>query len=245
MLLENTRELTKILRQKGSNEMTLDCFCETMHNIIGAEVYILSAKGETIGLTKKGLLKLEIGELIKTSININLTMIQESVINVSSLEMDIFKDRDEFYLSVLPIIISDQYLGCVLLTRKDRLFNEEDIIIGEYGATLISMLMFRLDELKNYKEGREIDEIKKSTNALSYSEKCAIIRIMEAIQEDNGIIVVSKVADSSGITRSAVVNALRKLESAGIIESRSLGMKGTMIRIINEKILDYKNYNIK
>ena len=34
------------------------------------------------------------------------------------------------------------------------------------------------------------------------------------------------------------VNALRKLESAEVIESRSSGMKGTYIRILNELILD-------
>ena len=50
-----------------------------------------------------------------------------------------------------------------------------------------------------------------------------------------GLLVASKVADRSGITRSVIVNALRKLESAGVIESRSLGMKGTYIKIVNSK----------
>ena len=44
-----------------------------------------------------------------------------------------------------------------------------------------------------------------------------------------GIVVASRVADRVGVTRSVIVNALRKLESAGIIESRSLGMKGTFM----------------
>ncbi|HBM75829.1 MAG TPA: GTP-sensing pleiotropic transcriptional regulator CodY, partial [Clostridiaceae bacterium] len=35
-----------------------------------------------------------------------------------------------------------------------------------------------------------------------------------------------------------IVNALRKLESAGVIESRSLGMKGTHIKILNDKLLE-------
>ena len=48
-----------------------------------------------------------------------------------------------------------------------------------------------------------------------------------------GMLVASKIADKVGITRSVIVNALRKFESAGIIESRSLGMKGTFIRILN------------
>ena len=41
-----------------------------------------------------------------------------------------------------------------------------------------------------------------------------------------------------GITRSVIVNALRKLESGGIIESRSLGMKGTYIKVQNTKFID-------
>ncbi|HHU65109.1 MAG TPA: HTH domain-containing protein, partial [Streptococcus sp.] len=52
------------------------------------------------------------------------------------------------------------------------------------------------------------------------------------------------IADRIGITRSVIVNALRKLESAGIIESRSLGMKGTYLKVINEGIFDkLKEYN--
>ncbi len=34
------------------------------------------------------------------------------------------------------------------------------------------------------------------------------------------------------------VNALRKFESAGVIESRSSGMKGTYIKVVNEVIFD-------
>ena len=41
-----------------------------------------------------------------------------------------------------------------------------------------------------------------------------------------------------GITRSVIVNALRKLESAGVVEARSLGMKGTYIRILNDYLLE-------
>ena len=47
--------------------------------------------------------------------------------------------------------------------------------------------------------------------------------------------MASKIADRSGITRSVIVNALRKLESAGVIESRSLGMKGTHIKVLNSR----------
>ena len=35
-----------------------------------------------------------------------------------------------------------------------------------------------------------------------------------------------------------IVNALRKFESAGVIESRSSGMKGTYIKVLNEVVFD-------
>ena len=41
-----------------------------------------------------------------------------------------------------------------------------------------------------------------------------------------------------GITRSVIVNALRKFESAGVIESRSSGMKGTYIKVLNDVVFE-------
>ena len=55
---------------------------------------------------------------------------------------------------------------------------------------------------------------------------------------DTAILVASKIADRVGITRSVIVNALRKFESAGVIESRSSGMKGTYIKVLNDVVFD-------
>ena len=50
--------------------------------------------------------------------------------------------------------------------------------------------------------------------------------------------MASKIADRVGITRSVIVNALRKFESAGVIESRSSGMKGTYIKVVNDVVFE-------
>ena len=50
--------------------------------------------------------------------------------------------------------------------------------------------------------------------------------------------MASKIADLVGITRSVIVNALRKFESAVVIESRSSGMKGTYIKVLNDVVFD-------
>ena len=75
-------------------------------------------------------------------------------------------------------------------------------------------------------------------STLSYSELEAIINIIGALEGNEGLLVASKIADQAGITRSVIVNALRKFESAGLIETRSLGMKGTYIKLLNEFLLE-------
>ena len=80
--------------------------------------------------------------------------------------------------------------------------------------------------------------MKSAISTLSYSELEAIIHIFDELGGSEGVLVASKIADRVGITRSVIVNALRKFESAGVIESRSSGMKGTYIKVLNDVVFD-------
>lgn len=91
---------------------------------------------------------------------------------------------------------------------------------------------------KQEEEAREEGVVKMAISTLSYSEIEAVHKIFEELKEMEGILVASKIADKSRITRSVIVNALRKLESAGVIESKSLGMKGTHIKVMNNKFYE-------
>ena len=77
-----------------------------------------------------------------------------------------------------------------------------------------------------------------AVNTLSYSEMKAVKAIIEELDGEEGHVIASVIADKIGITRSVIVNALRKLESAGVIESRSLGMKGTYLKVLNTGLFD-------
>ena len=70
-----------------------------------------------------------------------------------------------------------------------------------------------------------------AVNTLSYSELRAVSAILAELDEMKGSLTASVIADRIGITRSVIVNALRKLES-GDIESRSPGMKGTYLKVL-------------
>ena len=99
-------------------------------------------------------------------------------------------------------------------------------------VTLITNSAFIADYI------RKQTAINMAINTLSYSEIKAVSAILNELDGLEGRLTASVIADRIGITRSVIVNALRKLESAGIIESRSLGMKGTYLKVLNEGIYD-------
>ena len=117
-------------------------------------------------------------------------------------------------------------------------YDIDDIILSEYGTTVVGLEMMRSVNEENAEETRKVQIVKSAISTLSFSELEAIIHIFEELDGNEGILVASKIADRVGITRSVIVNALRKFESAGVIESRSSGMKGTYIKVLNDVVFD-------
>ncbi|MFR4402144.1 MAG: GTP-sensing pleiotropic transcriptional regulator CodY, partial [Peptococcus niger] len=115
---------------------------------------------------------------------------------------------------------------------------DEDLVLAEYGATIVGIEIMRSKVERDEAKSREKAAVQIALDTLSYSEMEAIEHIFNELNGEEGLLVASKIADRVGITRSVIVNALRKFESAGVIESKSLGMKGTYIRVLNEFLLD-------
>jgi transcriptional pleiotropic repressor len=122
--------------------------------------------------------------------------------------------------------------------RQDTQYDIDDIILCEYGTTVVGLEMMRSVNEENEEENRKKQIVKSAISTLSYSELDAIKHIFSELEGREGILVASKIADRVGITRSVIVNALRKFESAGVIESRSSGMKGTYIKVLNDAVFD-------
>ena len=112
----------------------------------------------------------------------------------------------------------------------------DDIILSEYGTAVVGLEMLRSVNEESAEETRKEHIVQSAISTLSFSELEAIIHIFEELDGTEGILVASKIADRVGITRSVIVNALRKFESAGVIESRSSGMKGTYIKVLNDYV---------
>lgn len=138
---------------------------------------------------------------------------------------------------VLPIYLKSTRLGTILAYSKNRTFVEEDILIMELMNTVITLIIKQI----NKEEEKEVKVAKGAIATLSYSELESVFYVFDELDGNEGLLIASKVADSAGITRSVIGNAIRKLESSGVIETRSLGMKGTFIKIVNSKIMEEIN----
>jgi transcriptional pleiotropic repressor len=137
---------------------------------------------------------------------------------------------------ITPIDIAGERLGTLFEYRVDREYDIDDIILTEYGTTVVGLEMMRSVNEETAEESRKIQIVRSAISTLSFSELEAIIHIFDELEGTEGILVASRIADRVGITRSVIVNALRKFESAGVIESRSSGMKGTYIKVVNDRV---------
>ena len=243
-LLDKTRKIGKLLHNNNHSKVVFNDICSVLTEILNSSCMVISKKGKALGISLyddghhiSELLTDEVGEFINLDLNERLLGILSTRENVSlgtlGFEQD---DITQYNALVTPIDISGERLGTLFIYRYQNPFDIDDIILAEYGTTVVGLEMMRSVNEENAEENRKITDVQSAINTLSYSEQQAIIHIFDELDGKEGILVASKIADRVGITRSVIVNALRKFESAGVIESRSSGMKGTYIKVLNDAV---------
>ena len=180
----------------------------------------------------------EVGGFIDPLLNERLLGILSTKENVNLETLGFVNDIKKYTAIITPIDIAGERLGTLFVYRENDPYDIDDIILSEYGTTVVGLEMMRSVNEENAEETRKVQIVKSAISTLSFSELEAITHIFEEMDGKEGILVASKIADRVGITRSVIVNALRKFESAGVIESRSSGMKGTYIKVLNDVVFD-------
>jgi len=143
---------------------------------------------------------------------------------------------------VLPVVTAADQLGSISIGKEKELSSDEAALAGVVTA-LVSLILRHAGETERAETSRQTMSAKAALGTLSYSELTAVLKMFSALGE-NGQIIAGKIADDAGISRSVIISALRKLESAGVIEARSLGAKGTHIQVLNKRLYaELKNYN--
>jgi transcriptional pleiotropic repressor len=249
-LLNKTRMLNKILQKSGAEPVVFDDICKLLSDVLSCNVYIVSRKGKILGHNLAGGFECDVvmdiiseGKRFPDSYNNKLLNAHETMENLTNHGICVFDEKDSCNINdklstIVPIVGNRERLGTLLLARFGESFTDEDLVLIEYSATIVGLEILRAKSDEIEEEARKKAVVQLALGTLSYSELEAVEHIFNELDGNEGLLVASKIADKVGITRSVIVNALRKFESAGVIESRSLGMKGTHIRILNDKLID-------
>lgn len=248
-LLSKIRRINRLLQKSAGHPVNFSEMTEVLSEIIEANSFVVSRKGKILGYTiaqsvdNDRIQKMLEERRFPAEYSTHLLRVDETSANLKiESPHTIFpvEDKDLYtkgLTTIVPIIGGGDRLGTLILSRVNDNFTDDDLILAEVGATVVGMEILRERTEEIEQEARSKAVVQMAIGSLSYSELEAVEHIFEELDGKEGLLVASKIADRVGITRSVIVNALRKLESAGVIESRSLGMKGTYIKVLNEKLL--------
>lgn len=238
-----------MLQNTAGKPVNFKEMAESLSEVIESNVFVVSRRGKLLGFAINQKIENERmvqmledrqfpEEYTKSLFNIPET---SSNLDIESAYTAFPVENKQIFAAglttIVPIVGGGDRLGTLILARLEEKFHDDDLILAEYGATVVGMEILHEKAEAIEEEARSKAVVQMAISSLSYSELEAIEHIFEELNGREGLLVASKIADRVGITRSVIVNALRKLESAGVIESRSLGMKGTYIKVLNDKFL--------
>lgn len=245
-LLDKTRKINRLLHNNSSSKVVFNDICNVLTEIMASNVLVVSKKGKVLGVGQCAgvellheLIENKVGSHVDLMLNERMLSVLSTKENVNLQTLGFSAEKVKGYQAIVtPIEIAGERLGTLFMYKQDAFYEIDDIILSEYGTTVVGLEMLRSVNEESAEEIRKEQIVQSAISTLSYSELEAILHIFEELEGTEGILVASKIADRVGITRSVIVNALRKFESAGVIESRSSGMKGTYIKVVNDFIFD-------
>ena len=252
-LLEKTRKITSILKRTDEQlqfEMPYNDIAQQLADIIHFNACIINSKGTLLGYFMRYKTNNDRVEAFFQNKKLpedyakaaSLVYDTEANLDVDH-DLSIFpvETKSEFpdgLTTIAPIHVSGIRLGSLIIWRNDKQFADDDLILVEIASTVVGIQMLNYQREEDEKNIRRRTAVNMAVNTLSYSELRAVSAILSELKGNEGQLTASIIADRIGITRSVIVNALRKLESAGIIESRSLGMKGTYLKVLIPDIFE-------
>ena len=246
-LLDKTRKINKLLHNNQTQKVVFNDICQVLSEVLDSNVLVISKKGKVLGSSvhedvpeiSNTLMSGDVGGHVDDLLNERFLSVLSTKENVNLLTLGFEAEDIQDYKGIIsPIEIAGERLGTLFVYKTDAQYLIDDIILAEYGTTVVGLEMLRSVTEENAEEIRKLQVVRSAIGTLSFSELDAILHIFDELGGSEGILVASKIADRFGITRSVIVNALRKFESAGVIESKSSGMKGTYIRVVNDAVFE-------
>lgn len=165
---------------------------------------------------------------LKTRFKIDVVIADNKGKNVFNQK---FNPNEYFYK--IPLAAMYKKYGMLYVNGIDKL-NQSELAYFYAAIPLLSIAIRHIYLKADGKIKRQIASARIVISSLTQLEIKALRSVFAEFDPIYGIIVISRISRENNITRSLIVNALKKIESAGIIDTASLGMKGTKINIINK-----------
>ncbi len=245
-LLDRTRRIANLLQNNSGTKVVFSDICSVLSDVLCANVLMISRKGKVLGLAMDEslpcldrLVKHEVGSYADETFNERLLAILSTKENASLEVLGFTSDESQGCVALIcPVIISGERMGTAFFYRKGMIFDVDDIILCEYGSTVISLEMLRAEMEEDAHEDRKQKRVASALASLSPSEREGITLILREMKTNGGagIVVASRIAEESGLTRSTIVSAIKKLAGAGVLDAHSAGMRGTRISVRNTSV---------
>lgn len=223
-ILSTTRKLNKYFQY--NSEIDFFDVAELLSSLTDADIVIVDADENIVGRRS---------DIIESD---TLSEEYSSLISKGTLENIMV---GSLCCTSVPVLCKNGLFYTIIAVIPDleNGFNSSQVMLLENAAFIISLKILHKAEAEEKHKLLQKSKIQAALSVLSYSETQAAVHVLGALEnKTEGLLIASKIADTIGITRSVIVNALRKLESATLIEAKSLGMKGTFIRILNPLLLE-------
>ncbi len=261
-LLDRTRKIENLLHNNVSTKVAFTDICRVITATLYSDALVISKKGKILGVCEAGnvkrieeLLKYEVGSFVDEALNERFLSILSTQENAGLLALGFswktaqgydrrMGDRPggdtAFYRAMItPIFIGGERLGTLFIYRENDAYDIDDIILSEYAATVVGLEMMRAIS----EESKESDLMEKTVNdvisATSRSEMDSVRAILSKLDENGeGVVNLTRLSEESGISRTSLVNAVKKMAGAGVFETRSRGVLGTEIKVINTLIYE-------
>ena len=175
-LLEKTRQINELLQQKNTFNLASDLPYDKMAVILGdildSNAYIISSDGSVLGFVETHDVNNE--RIKKMFVEKQFPKNYTSLVdNLSSTEANVPISNDmtafpiemrELYpnglTTIVPIYGAGERLGTIILSRIEKTFDDDDLVLAEYSATVVGMQFL-------YQKSRNIEEDVRSADRKS------------------------------------------------------------------------------
>lgn len=247
-IVKKIHQLNTVFSKSATTVIPLDGLCDELCGIIGCNIYLFDPAGHIFAYsvaqkylcayTKCSLENQQLPQYymdLFNNNNVNVTDLhaEHPECTYADVKHCLFSNR---HYSIYPIFSGFKKVAGILFIRYETPFSESDKILCEYTCAIVSIEMLRQEQERIQQFSMEIAKAKLAVSSLTYSEKKAACSVLEEIRWDEGEVYLNSVANKTYTTPSTVSGALKKLELATMIDTKSMGVKGKYIKILNHNL---------